>query len=72
MANMDVKSFANADEVKKPDKILAQIINFGDVKITKLELEQWQLNYYYSLIEDFNEVKIQTQAANSKEFNISS
>ena len=34
MANMDVKSFANADEVKKPDKTLAQIINFGDVKIT--------------------------------------
>ena len=39
MANMDVKSFANADEVKNPDKTLAQIINFGDVKITKLELE---------------------------------
>ena len=39
MANMDVKSFVNADEVKNPDKTLAQIINFGDVKITKLELE---------------------------------
>ena len=39
MENMDVRSFANADEVKKPDKTLAQIINFGDVKITKLELE---------------------------------
>ena len=39
MANMDVKSFANADEAKNPDKTLAQIINFGDVKITKLELE---------------------------------
>ena len=39
MANMNVKSFANPDEVKNPDKTLAQIINFGDVKITKLEFE---------------------------------
>ena len=38
MTNMDVKSFANADEVKNPDKTLAQIINFGDVKIKKTRI----------------------------------